>query len=436
MDIKQAVEDCFKHKKKGGARRYGSSLDWPTIRKDIKRLLKQLDFLNSNGNVETAAEGVLHLLKTLADEFKDDFVYEDYNYAYSNYGNEQALEILRNILVSTNSMTRERKFGIVEELKKLKDSTVYRSYLPCDISGIINDARAVLLTKEELLKEVDKNIRTSTSERDKTYYVKWKISLLRQLGYDEGVDKTIEAYLYLDEISMLKYENLMAADDYESAKALCQSHIASTGLGWKERKEWQKRLFDLCRKTEDVDGICESCRQLFLNNDVRNEERMDFFRTCRSMLPEEQWPAYRDKMLEQLKKGMRPDNGFMLELYKEEGLTENIFNLLNQLPTQSNWTYTGRFCSGGERLGCFSKYADQLTDLQQYMVEKTIVEAISNAAHYANTRERYAEVAEGLRLLSISCDQGRKDARSLAAQILRNNPNKPAYREEIERYEY
>jgi hypothetical protein len=77
-----------------------------------------------------------------------------------------------------------------------------------------------------------------------------------------------------------------------------------------------------------------------------------------------------------------------------------------------------------------------LSKLQCNEIETVIFKEIQHVAAYANTRDDYARVARGLHLLSKTCEKGQLDARRLAAKILRDNPRKPAYREEIEHYEY
>ena len=92
--------------------------------------------------------------------------------------------------------------------------------------------------------------------------------------------------------------------------------------------------------------------------------------------------------------------------------------------------------SGGERLAFFSQYAKILTEEQCTEMVDSLCKSIQQDSRRANTRDDYAKIASGLHLLSLSCEKGKQQARQLVAQILRDNPKKPAYREEIGRYEY
>ena len=92
--------------------------------------------------------------------------------------------------------------------------------------------------------------------------------------------------------------------------------------------------------------------------------------------------------------------------------------------------------SGGKRLAFFSRYANLLTDKQCAEMVDALFKSIQLDSRRAKTRDDYARVASGLHLLGLSCEKGKQQACRLAAQILRDNPKKPAFREEIGKYEY
>lgn len=227
-------------------------------------------------------------------------MYEEYNYDNSNYGNEQALELLRDVLINAKSMTKDRKLGIVDDLKRLADSDVYSNYLPCDIDELIDDVHTSLLTDEELLKQIDKDIKRSERSTEKAYYVEWKINLLRQMGLEEEAEKTTDDNLDLDQICTLKYERLIAAKDFDAAKRFCQSRVDPKKDGWHEQQEWWKRLLELCQKSYDKEGAADAALWLFAHGNIRSEERKEYFRICREHTAKEKWPAVRDKMFGQL----------------------------------------------------------------------------------------------------------------------------------------
>ena len=436
VDYEKMVKDCFLHRKKGGARRYGSSLDWTAIRKDIKRVLKQLDYLRQQQDGTTAAEGALFLLETLADEFNNDNVYEDYNYQNSNFGNEEALDIVSDVLVNDTTVARDKKLDMVKRLQRLAQSNVYRYYLSCGIEGVINLAHRHLLSPDDLLKEIDKKIQTATYSSDKAHYVKWKINQLRELDRDDEAEKVITQYLDLEEISALRYDQLVADGRYDEAKAFCKSKLGNQHYGRDDVQPWHERMISLGRRTGDKDCVCESARWLFAHGNVRQEDKKDYFRVCREIMGKELWPAYRDKIFQEGKAGNVGTNT-VFELYEEEQLFDRMFLYLKKLSDLSGYNSYDRYQNiGGERLVFFSRYARFLTDVQRAEMVAAFTEAIRNYSRHASTRDRYAQVASSLHLLSQSCEMGSQKARQLAAQILRENPNKPAYREEINSYEY
>ena len=113
-----------------------------------------------------------------------------------------------------------------------------------------------------------------------------------------------------------------------------------------------------------------------------------------------------------------------------------MFVFLKGLPDGIGYSYSRYQNVGGERLALFSRFAHCFSGVQCADLVSAFTQAIRNHSRYAYTRDGYAQVASGLHLLSQSCEEGSQQARRLAAQILRENPNKPAYKEEINSYEY
>lgn len=436
VDCKKMVMECFLHRKKGGARRYGPSLDWTAIRKDIKRVLKQLDYLRQQQDGETAAEGALLMLEKLADEFNNDCVYEDYNYENSNFGNEQALAILNDVLLNDKYVARDHKMGIIKRLQRLAKSDVYRTYLPCDIDEVIDNANQSLLSPEDLLKEIDKNILTARYSSDKSYYVKWKINLLRELGHNDEAEDILSQHLDLEDISALRYDQLVADSRYDEAKAFCKERIGKSSGGWHDAQPWHQRLVELGRHTDDKEIICTSAQWLFARGNIRQEEKKNYYHICKATIKKDDWPAFRDKLLHEGEVG-KVSTDMLFDIYQEEKLFDRMYEYLQKLPDHMGYySYAPYPNSGGERLAFFSRYAKLLTDDQCAVMVDALYKSIQHDSQRANTRDDYAKVAGGLHLLSLSCEKGRQQARRLATQILRDNPKKPAYREEIGKYEY
>ena len=435
VDYEKMVHDCFLHKKKGGKRRYGPSLDWAVIRRDIKRLLKQLDFLRQQQNGETAAEGAVFFLETLAKEFHDDCVYEDYNYENSNFGDCEALEIVDNVLLHDDDVTRDKKMGLLKRLEKLAKDSVYQHYLPCDIDEVVDHAKQLLLSPEDLLKETDKSILTAKNETDKAYYVKWKVKQLRELGRNEEAEKVITQYLQLDAISVMRFEQLVADSRYDEAKAFCKERTVSKDGEYRNTQQWRERLLELAQQIGDVETVREMTGWLFAKGNVRQDDKKEYYRICRETFDAEKWPAYRDKMLNEGMQG-NADTNTVFQLFEEEKLFDRMYQYLQNLSDGMGYYSWDLYSnSGGERLHYFAKYAHALTQEQRKEMVAAFAKTILQDSRRVSDRKGYYRIASGLRLLSESCEEGSLKARSLAEQILRENPSKPAYREEISQYD-
>ena len=113
-----------------------------------------------------------------------------------------------------------------------------------------------------------------------------------------------------------------------------------------------------------------------------------------------------------------------------------MYQHLLTLPTASSSAYYGYQNSGGERLALFSRYARYFSEKQQKEIVDDSVKVIRSNAKFASERQFYAQIAEGIYLLSKSCEWGGQQARTLVAQILRDNPMKSALKEELGKYDY
>ena len=437
VDFEKMVKDCFLHKKKGGRRRYGPSLDWTAIRRDIKRLLKQLDHLRQQQDDETAVEGAMLFLEVLDEEFEKDCVYEDYNYSNSNFGNEEALAIVSDVMQNSKSVAHSTKLKLLQRLEALAKGDTYKTYLACNMSKTANTIKQQLLPPEDQVKDVDKNIQAARYDSDRAYYVKWKVKLLRQLGRNDEAETVISKYLHLDGIAALRFEQLVEESRFDEAKSFCLDQIRwIDSRQYRTIQPWQERLLEVGQRMGDLETVRNSTKWLFAYGNVTQDDKKEYYRICRETFNDDGWPAFRDEMLIAGRKG-NASSSIVLQLYEEEGLYNRMYLYLQELSDEGgNYHYGPYTNSGGERLYFFSQYAHRLTNEQRQEMVKAFAGTIMQDSRGARDRERYRQIANGLHHLSQSCEEGKQQARLLARQILRENPGKPAFREEIEYYDY
>jgi hypothetical protein len=436
VDYEKMVKDCFLHKKKGGRRRYGSSLDWTTIRRDIKRLLKQLNYLRQQQDEVTAVEGAMLFLEELDQQFEDDCVYEDYNYSNSNFGNEEALSIVSDVMQNSKLVSHNTKLDFLQRLEALAKSDTYRTYLTCGIGKVIDTLKQQLLSPEEQLKDIDKNIKAAKYDSDQAYYVKWRVRLLHQLGRNDEAEKVIDQYLHNDDVAALKFKQLVDDSRYDEARAFCMERIGRTDNRY-FIQPWYERLLELGQSMGDMEAVRDATKWLYAYGNVTEDDKKEFFRICRETFDGiDGWPAVRDKMLSEGKKG-NASSSIVFQLYEEEKLYDRLYLYLQKLSDVSGYYHYGPYSnSGGERLYFFSEYAHRLTVEQRQEMVKAFAETILQDSRAARDRDRYRQIANGLHYLSKSCEEGSQKARLLASQIFRENQGKPAFREEINYYDY
>jgi len=434
VDYEKMVKDCFLHKKKGGRRRYGSSLDWTTIRRDIKRLLKQLNYLRQQQDDKTAVEGAMFFLEELDRQYEDDCVYEDYNYNTSNFGNEDALSIVSDVLQNSKHVAHSTKLDILKRLETLANGDTYRTYLSCGMGKVVNTLKQQLLSPDDQLKDVDKAAKAAKYDSDQAYYLKWKVRLLRQLGRSDEAEEVIDKHLHLDDISALRFEQLADDSRFDEAKAFCMERIRKNNSRLFSVQPWYERLYKLGQRTGDVEAVRDSTRWLYAYGNVTQDDKKEYYRICRETFDgSDGWPAVRDKMLSEGKKG-NASSSTVFQLYEEEELYDRMYLYLQKLSDKNGYYHYSPYSnSGGERLYFFSEYAHRLTAGQRQEMVEAFAETILQDSRGARDRDRYREIASGLHYLSQSCEEGKQKARVLADQILRENQGKPAFKEEIQR---
>ena len=432
LDVDGALAECFNHRKKGRARRFGPSLDWLAIRRDVIRLVKRLEFARQQGDVERAAGGALKVLAEVARMFHKDGVSETYSYSSSgNYGNEEAVELLRHALLDDERLTVQRKQAIVQELKRIAADSAYRDYLAHSaMRQLIEEANERLLPIDKMLAEIDSNIRACGYNSDKARLLKRKIELMRQNDLTAEADREIDQHLYLDEIAVMRLEQLDEAGRIEDAKRFCQA-CADKRDAW-GKAVWMRLLLPLCQDTDDTEGTRMAAQWLFLHDRTGDEKLMEYYRTCRDTFDSEQeWRDYCEGLLCLTNvKHLKTD--FLFQLYKEERLYGHLYEHLCQLPDTIGPSYEGYQNAGGKRLHFFSRYAGLLTEEQRKSMEEEFANTIRKRADSVGTRDGYACVAEALRLLRDSCKEGSRDARQTVAYLRRAYPNKPAYQHELD----
>ena len=72
IDYKKSIAECFAHKKKGRVASWKLHFDWAVIRREARRVMKQLQMIADGGDYAAAIDGALLFLETLCKYFMDD----------------------------------------------------------------------------------------------------------------------------------------------------------------------------------------------------------------------------------------------------------------------------------------------------------------------------------------------------------------------------
>lgn len=202
IDYKKIIAECFAHKKKGRASSWKLNFDWAVIRKESKRVMKQLQIMVEGGDYTSAIDGALLFLETLCKYFNEDNFEYDYNtYEGKDFSNRTALAIVRKLLFSDNAeLTKQEKLLILERLKKIDKKGVIDEYMDGDIEELIDDAQEDLLDDEQMLVALDEKIVAEKYDHSKAPLIIQKAELLGSMNRKDEAEKLLKQNMHIEEI--------------------------------------------------------------------------------------------------------------------------------------------------------------------------------------------------------------------------------------------
>lgn len=419
IDYQKEIEECFKHKKKGRASYFDPHLDWVVIRKESKRVMKQLQFMYDAEDYASVSDAALLFLETLSKAFEVDNLDIDYMY-YENkdFSNEKAEEFLRKILMSDkNGVSKSEKLKIVARLKTIRDMDITDQYLGGDVAGLIEDAESLLLDDEQLLVELDKKITDAQYKNVRGELLVRKMEMLKGMGRASDAEQVMTDNMKEDDVREYHLNALIDARKYEEAIALCKKYIAEDTYKHQMWEEYRLKIAELAdMKYQKIEALT----WLAVNANAYVEDRMSYCEQLKAACDSGQWVSLRDKIVKSLVEQRFGGRQLAFWLLIQEKQIDTLFKYMSELPSSEYYDATG------EMLAYYSAFPDVFSESQQEELEKRIITQILNYSRRADDSGHYKKIASALLTLSKTRPAAAAKAKAVRDDLIRQYPRKSA----------
>ncbi|MCQ2096096.1 MAG: hypothetical protein MJY59_05095 [Bacteroidaceae bacterium] len=424
IDYEKLIAGCFAHKKKGRASSWKLNYDWAVIRRESKRVMKQLQIMVDGGDYVSAVDGVLLFLETLCQYFKEDNFDYDYNtYEGKDFSERTALAIVRKLLLSKDKeLDKQEKLRVVERLKTIDRRRVIDEYLDGGVGRLISDAQEVLLDDEQMLAALDEKIATERYDHRRASLIIQKATLLNSMSRQEEAEELIRRNLHIEEIRKYDLDQLIIDGKFDEAVKKCDTYLHEKG---NRTETWMEYKFAIGEKTGDKNITRTVLQWLCIYANANTDTKLEYCSRLKALCDKEQWLNIRETLIKDMvETSGRKELGFRLMM--QEGLNERLYGYVSRLMSNVN-SYDWNSTVGGELLKYYAICADAFTPEQQEALEKRIYDAILSEAAYSNKEKEYYGVKSGIRTLSEIRPEAHAKAVTLRDNLIRLYPRKPLF---------
>jgi hypothetical protein len=219
----------------------------------------------------------------------------------------------------------------------------------------------------------------------------------------------IRAHAYMPSFRKLVLQQHFERGEYQELyREAEEGVIQDAGLPGLVR-EWTGWILKGAQASGDTDRVRESAWKLMANG---GSETTDLLDILKSTISAENWPEMRDTLFEEVS-GHDIFHPRLIPLYIHEGLFDRLWAAVKARPD------IGKCIRYGQYL--LPQYREEMAELAEGLVLKQL--------SYASSRPVYAEAAQLLKILRVH--GAKRQAESIASQLLRLYPNRPAMRDEL-----
>ena len=416
VEMLKAIDRCFGHEmNRPSFDRYHSWepdwLDWESVGKDLKRVIRQTQILVETGHAKLALDVILVMLERVGEEYQQEWDYGREDMDCDDLHIDEMTEIIRMVFAS-GEIPKEQQLKVCDKLEHMERMDAFED---ADFYTIIEETREALLTVDERIisfkchfeKAVSDYAKESAAEELWDYLIAHNRNAEAVTFYrnNKGLHRLRTKYIdWLIENNELSEALLVLEEGIRQVADL-------PGL----QLQWEERKLEIYEKMGDKDKIVSQIKKLFLTS----RDTMKYYKKLRQLIKSKEWPDELRKLLGKKDFG-RSAISHLAEIYASEKWYEELFNLMREAEYD--------LLSGLER---YAKHFD--AEQQQTLVARLEPE-LRRVAEHQMGRDKYKELVARLKRLQKCCPAGKQLAGQLVSDFRVKYKNRPAMIDELSKY--
>ena len=328
----------------------------------LNKMLDDAAFLTQQGKYANAAAMAIAVAEVIPQHAED---IDDSDGELSDTFSK-AVTLLCDIVNNPAASVSVKKEIIYDRSKEEVRKSVYSDYGFDDFRTLYELCCEQLGDTDEVLADIDGEIREATREYHRDKAVLWKIRFMRSRNLD--TENIIRSHLDIDEVRKILFNQLKDAEKYDEALQIAVQGIEIA----KQRNyrgteiDWQKSVFDIyLLQGGDTENLLPKAEYLFHHAGGRYSKE-EFYNVLKKYTPAAEWPDTLERLLAPAEEG-RGFDSFAARIMCEHQMWQRLF------------TYCGK---------------GNITNLEQYETalkphfEKEILE------HYRDYVEKQAQITD------------------------------------------
>lgn len=415
-EMLKAIDRCFGHEmNRPSFGRYHNWepewLDWESVGKDLKRVIRQTQILAETGHAELALDVALALLERVGNEYQEEWDCGREEMDWEDLHIDEMTNIIRMVFVS-GEISKERQLIVCDKLEQMDRLDAFED---SDIYTIIEETREALLTVDERVVSFKCHFEEAVSD-----YAK-ESAAVELWDYLIDHDRNVEAvafYTKNKDIHRLrtKYIDWLIEHNELSDALLVLEEGIQQATEWPGLQlNWEERKLEVFEKMGDKDKIVNQNKNLFL----AGRDTMKYYNQLRQLIDSKEWPNELRTLIGKKDFG-RSAISHLAEIYASEKWYDELFNLMREADHD--------LLSGLER---YAKHFD--ADQQQTLVNRLEPE-LRRVADHQMGRDKYKELVVKLKRLQKCCPAGKQLAGQLVNGFRAKYKNRPAMIDELSKY--
>ena len=279
-----------------------------------------------------------------------------------------AIELLCDI-VNNSAVTDSIKKEIYNWSKKESNDSVYSNYGFDEIQTIYETCCEQLGDTNEVLSDIDKQIRETSNEYLKSKIVLRKIRFMQSRNLN--IQDVIQEHLDLNDVRKIRFEQLMNDKKYDEAL-----RIAKQGIEISQKQsypgtetEWQKSIFDIYLLQGDTARLLPLAEYLFQNAGW-NYNKKEFYSALKKHTSVANWPDTMERLLARVENAHN-FNSFTAQIMHEHQLWPRLFAYCQKAHIAEMEIYENDLKPHFEKeiLECYRNHAEKqalITDQRAY----------------------------------------------------------------------